>query len=231
VQIVILAGGLATRLGTLTERVPKSLLPVAGKPFLAWQLELVARAGFDRVLLLTGHLSAAIRAFTGDGRSFGLELRCLDDGPELLGTAGALRHALSELEQTFLVTYGDSYLPFDYAAPLRDLRAHSDALGTMAVFENQGRWDASNTCVSGELVTRYEKGSRDPELTFIDYGATALRRELIAALPEGEALGLDQLQARLAGQGRLRAYRAQERFYEIGSREGLAELDAYLATR
>lgn len=228
-QVVILAGGLATRLGALTERTPKSLLPLAGRPFLAWQLELVARSGFRRVLLLTGHLAEPIRAFAGDGSAFGVELRCLDDGPRLLGTAGALRHALDQLEATFLVTYGDSYLPFDYAAPLRDLESHPEALGTMSVYENHGKWDQSNTLVSGELVTRYEKGSSDPALTFIDYGAIALRREVIAALPEGEPRGLDQLQAELGSQRRLRAYRVSERFYEIGSKEGLAELDAHLA--
>ncbi len=229
-QVVILTGGLGTRLGPLTQSLPKSLVPVAGRPFLAWQLELVARCGYRRVLLLTGHLSEPIRAFAGDGGAFGVELRCLDDGPELLGTAGALRHALDELEATFLVTYGDSYLPFDYAAPLAELASHPEALGTMSVFENQGRWDTSNALVSGDLVTRYEKGSRDPALTFIDYGATALRREVIAALPTGQPHGLDQIQAELARQGRLRAYHAAERFYEIGSPEGLAELQAYLAS-
>jgi N-acetyl-alpha-D-muramate 1-phosphate uridylyltransferase len=229
VQAVILAGGLGTRLGPLTQRMPKSLAPVAGRPFLAWQLELVARSGYERVLLLTGHLSEPIHAFAGDGSAFGIELRCLDDGPELLGTAGALRHALDELEATFLVTYGDSYLPFDYAAPLTDLASHPEALGTMSVFENQGRWDTSNALVSAELVTRYEKGSSDPALTFIDYGAIALRRQVIAALPAGQPHGLDQVQAELARQGRLRAYRVNERFYEIGSPEGLAELESHLA--
>jgi N-acetyl-alpha-D-muramate 1-phosphate uridylyltransferase len=230
VQVVILAGGLATRLGALTERTPKALLPVAGRPFLAWQLELVASSGYQRVLLLTGHLGEAIRGFAGDGSAFGVELTCRDDGAQLLGTAGALRHALTDLEAEFLVTYGDSYLPFDYGAPLRDLQAHPEALGTMAVFENHGRWDRSNTELRGELVARYDKTSEDAALTCIDYGATALRREVIEALPEGAAHGLDRVQAELARAGRLRAHRASERFYEIGSHAGLAELEAYLAS-
>lgn len=228
-QVVILAGGLATRLQPLTATTPKSLLAVAGRPFLAWQLELVARCGFERALLLTGHLAEPIRAFAGDGSAFGLSVSYRDDGPRLLGTAGALRQALDGLDDTFLVTYGDSYLPFDYGAPLRDLRAHPAALGTMAVFENRGRWDRSNSEVAGELVVRYDKSASDPALAYIDYGATALRREVIAALPAGEPRGLDQLQAELARQGRLRAHLATERFYEIGSHAGLAELEAYLA--
>jgi NDP-sugar pyrophosphorylase family protein len=229
-QAVILAGGLATRLGDAARSTPKSLLNVGGRPFLAWQLERLVRSGYSDVLVLTGHLGDAIAAFVGDGSSFGARVRTLADGPELLGTAGALRHALGELDSEFLVTYGDSYLPFDYSAPLTDLRAHPNALGTMAVFPNAGRWDASNAMVSGEWVARYEKGAKSEVFDHIDYGATALRRSVVAAIPPGVARGLDAVQAELAAQGALRAYVATERFYEIGSPEGLAELDRRLAS-
>lgn len=228
-QAVILAGGLATRMRPLTEKLPKSLLPVAGKPFLSWQLEAIKRSGFTRVLLLTGHLAEPLRAFAADGSAFGLQIRYCDDGPTLLGTAGALRQAQSELEDTFLVTYGDSYLPFDYGAPLADLLAHPEAEGTLAVYENHGRWEPSNTLVVGELVARYEKRATDPLLTYIDYGAMALRKSVVASLPAGQVLGLDQLQSDLCRRATLRAYRAQQRFYEIGSPAGLAELEQYLA--
>lgn len=228
-QAVVLAGGLATRMLPRTRDVPKYLLEVAGRPFAFWQLELLARAGFDRVLLCVAHLGDRIRDVVGDGRAFGLAIAYADEGPALLGTAGAIRAAAHELDETFLVTYGDSYLPFDYAAPLDDLRAHPDALGTMAVYANRGRFDASNCAIEGELVTRYEKRSApDPALDHIDYGATALRREVILALPEGAAAGLDSIQRDLAARGRLRAFVAEDRFYEIGSEQGLEELDRVL---
>ena len=227
-QAVILAGGLATRLGEVAREVPKSLLPVAGRPFLAWQLERIARSGFTDVLLCVGHLGDKIAAFAGDGSAYGLRVRVAPDGPRLLGTAGALRAALGELDDAFLVTYGDSFLKFDYSAPLRDLTLHPEALGTMAVYANAGRWDASNCEIQGELVVRYEKGPRDPRLDHIDYGATALRRSVLAELPLGEPRGLDAIQGELARQRALRAFIASERFYEIGSPAGLAELDALL---
>lgn len=213
----------------LTLETPKALIEVAGRPFLAWQFEKVRSSGYARVLLCVGYLGEKIRDYAGDGARFGLELDYSFDRPKLLGTAGALRRALARLEPAFLVTYGDSYLPFDYSAPLRDLEAHPEALGTMSVFKNEGRFDRSNTRVQGELVLRYEKGSSDPALDFIDYGATALRREVIAELPsiddEGAyPMGLDALQAKLAAGGRLRAYAARERFYEIGSEAGLSDL-------
>ena len=137
--------------------------------------------------------------------------------------------SLDRLEPQFLVTYGDSYLPFDYAGPLRDLLEHPEALGTMSVFANAGRWDASNTRIDGERVVRYEKDSADPSLDHIDYGATALSRDALQRLPTDTPVGLDALQTELAREGRLRAYRAHERFYEIGSEEGLRELELYLS--
>jgi N-acetyl-alpha-D-muramate 1-phosphate uridylyltransferase len=234
-QVVILAGGLGTRMLPRTEAVPKFLLPVAGRPFAAWLLDKLAGAGFTEALICVGHLGEEIRRAVGDGSRFGLKARYADEGERLLGTAGALRNALVALEPTFLLTYGDSFLPFDYRAPLLDLRAHPEAAGTMAVYRNQERFDRSNTAVQGTRVLRYEKRPRDappdPALDHIDYGAMALRREVIEALPEGEARGLDSLQKALAEAGSLRAFPAPERFFEIGSEEGLRELSFALTHR
>jgi len=227
-QAVILAGGLGTRMRRLTGDRPKALLQVAGRAFVDWQLERIAACGFTHVLLCIGYLGDQIRAHVGEGAAFSLSVEYSEDGPAPLGTAGALRSALDLLDPAFLVTYGDSYLPFDYSAPLRDLLAHPEALGTMSVFLNRGRWDASNTAVQGDRVVHYEKGSNDAALEYIDYGALALRREVIAGLPLGERRGLDALQTELAKTGRLRALAARERFYEVGSEAGLRELERKL---
>lgn len=232
-QVVILAGGLGTRMLPRTERVPKILLPVAGEPFASWLLGRLASRGLTDVVLCIGHLGEEVRRELGDGAALGVSLRYVEDGDRLLGTAGALRRALDLLQETFLVTYGDSYLPFDYEAPLLDLRAHPEALGTMAVFKNDDALDRSNTEVAGDTVVRYEKrprgAPRDPSLDHIDYGATALRREVIAALPGGEPHDLSLVQSELARRGRLRAFTARTRFFEIGSPEGLGDLEAHLA--
>jgi NDP-sugar pyrophosphorylase family protein len=220
---------------TLT--VPKSMLEVAGRPFVEWQLERLATCGLRDVVMCVAHLGDAIRAHVGDGDRFGVRAAWVDEGPVLLGTAGAIRNALPLLEPTFLVTYGDSYLPFDYAEPLRVLQASGDCDGVLAVYPNAGRWDASNVVLdsagspAGPWVARYEKGNRDPVFDHIDYGAMALRRDVIAALRAGSPAGLDAVQHDLARRNRLRACVARERFFEIGSPEGLAELDRYLKTR
>jgi MurNAc alpha-1-phosphate uridylyltransferase len=224
VLAVVLAGGLATRMYPATLRVPKSMLEVNGRPFVDWQLERLAACGYRRIVMCVGHLGDVIRTHVGDGARYGLDVRWSDEGDARLGTGGALRHALDLLAPTFLVTYGDSYLPFDYASPLRLLDEHTDCDGVMSVFRNEGRWDRSNVETDGTWVLRYEKGSDDPALTAIDYGAIALRRTVVEGLPEG-ASALDTVQRTLASARRLRAVVAGQRFYEIGSPEGLEALE------
>lgn len=230
-QVAILAGGLATRMRPRTLTVPKSMLDVAGRPFVDWQLEKLAACGYDDVVMCIAHLGEQIRDHVGDGARFGLRVRYAEEGAKLLGTWGALRAAIDVLAPTLLVTYGDSWLPFDYAAPLRALDA--DVAGTcdgvMSVFKNDGKWDPSNVVTDGAWVVRYEKGTGDPAFDHIDYGALALRRDAIATLPLGEVRGLDALQRDLAARKRLRAHVAHDRFFEIGSPEGLGALEKELS--
>jgi NDP-sugar pyrophosphorylase family protein len=229
-QAVILAGGLATRMHPRTLTVAKAMLPVAGRPFIDWQLEKLRACGFDDVVLCVAFLAEQLHAHVGDGARFGVRVRYSDEGPTLLGTAGAIRKALDLLAPTFLVTYGDSYLPFDYAEPLRVLNAHSDCAGVMSIYENRGSWDTSNTepDATGAWVVRYEKGRPDLHFSHIDYGAIALRREVIADVAAGQPSGLDTIQSALAREKRLRAVVARDRFFEIGSPEGLSTLDEWL---
>ena len=231
VQAVVLAGGLATRMRPKTLTVPKSMLEVAGRPFVEWQLERLAACGIRDVVMCVAHLAEQIEGHVGDGARFGVRVHWAHEGAKLVGTAGAIRAALEVLEPTFLVTYGDSYLPFDYAEPLRILAAHDDCDGVMAVYRNEGAFDASNVVTDGTWVVRYEKGQDDRAFDHIDYGATAIRREILAALPAGEPHGFDAIQRDLSRRKRLRACIARERFFEIGSPEGLASLDQHLKTR
>ena len=232
-QAVILAGGLGTRMRPHTAALPKFLLPVAGRPFADRLLERLSHCGIEEVVLALGHFGREVRDHLGDGSRFALSLRFSDDGDHPLGTGGALVKARDRglLEKSFLVTYGDSYLPFDYAAPLRALDADDSQDGVMSVFFNQGQWDASNVALSpdGARVLRYQKGARDRSLDHIDYGAMALQRRALDRCASGVAFGLDELQSALAREETLGALLVRERFYEIGSPRGLADLEAHLA--
>jgi MurNAc alpha-1-phosphate uridylyltransferase len=228
-QAVVLAGGLGTRMHPHTEHVPKSMLEIAGRPFIDWQLELLARSGIRDVVLCIAHLGELIRAHVGDGARYGLAVRYAVEEPgRLLGTAGAVRAAVALLAARFVVTYGDSYLRFDYGEPLRMLERHADCDGVMAIYRNAGRLEPSNVATDGTWVLRYRKNATGPEIDHIDYGATALRREVVEALPPGVPLGLDQVQEDLATRGRLRALVVHDRFFEIGSPAGRADLEHHL---
>jgi NDP-sugar pyrophosphorylase family protein len=235
-QAVVLAGGLATRMRPATLTLPKAMLEVAGRPFIDWQLEKLASCGFTDVVLCVAYLAEQIEAHVGDGAHLGsmggrrIRVRYSHEGEKLLGTAGALRSALPMLAPTFLVTYGDSYLPFDYAEPMRVLEAHADCQGVMSIYENAGKWDESNVFpdATGAWVARYEKRRPDLHFTHIDYGAVAWRREVIAAVPFGEPHDMAVIQGEMASRGLLRAVVARDRFFEIGSPEGLSTLDRWL---
>jgi len=230
-QAVVLAGGLGTRMQPHTEHVPKSMLEVAGRPFIDWQLELLARSGIRDVVLCIAHLGDLIRTHLGDGTRHGISVRYAVEEPgRLLGTAGALRAAVALLAPRFLVTYGDSYLRFDYGEPLRMLERHADCDGVLAIYPNADRLEPSNVATDGEWVLQYRKNATGPEIDHIDYGATALRREVVEALPPGVPIGLDRVQAELSTGGRLRALVVRDRFFEIGSPAGRADLEQHLRT-
>src|SRR5215469_3612474 len=143
IPVAILAGGLATRLRPITEKIPKSLVPVAGKPFLAHQLELLHSRGIRHAVLCIGYLGEMIQSEFGDGKKYGLKLDYYFDGPKLLGTGVAIKRALPLLDKEFFVLYGDSYLPIGYA-PVAEFFHASGKAGLMTVFHNEGKFDTSN---------------------------------------------------------------------------------------
>ena len=230
-QIVVLAGGLATRMRPETEQTPKSLLLVHGRPFIDWQLDRFAASGARSVVMCVGYLGEQIETHVKRALDRGLVVGYSYDGAELIGTGGALRRAFARLESEFVLTYGDSYLPFDYAAPLHDLREHPEAVATMSVYRNRGQLGASNVALDGNWVEKYDKGGADPELDCIDYGAIALRRSALAGIEDGAVWGIEALFRKLARKRQLRALLAPERFYEIGSPAGRGELERHLQSQ
>ena len=219
---VILAGGLATRLYPLTEAIPKALVVVAGQPFLTHQLRRLKDQGVRRVLLLVGHLGDMIKTQFGNGSQLGLTLEYSFDGPVLLGTAGAIRRAMPLLPERFFVLYGDSYLTCDFGAVAHAF-SQSGARALMTVYRNENRYDTSNVDFDGARILRYDKRHRTPTMHHIDYGLGAFDRSVFAALPADTAYDLATVYQDLLAVGQLAAFEVHERFYEIGSHEGLDE--------
>jgi MurNAc alpha-1-phosphate uridylyltransferase len=228
--VAILAGGLATRLRPLTDEVPKSLVEVAGRPFAEHQLALLRRAGLLDVVFCVGHLGTQIEAALGDGARFGMRLSYIDDGPQLMGTGGALRRALPTLGDAFLIIYGDSYLDCDYHAVARTF-LDSGRDGLMTVFRNDGRWERSNVRFENDAIVAYDKRAADDSFKHVDYGLGALRAHALTRYPADRPLDLAQVYADLVDAGQLTAFEVPTRFYEIGSFAGLAEMRELLTTR
>ena len=225
--VAILAGGLAKRLRPITETIPKALVTIAGAPFLAHQLRLLHAAGLRRIIICAAYLGEMIEAEIGDGASFDLRIEYSFDGPRLLGTGGALKRALPLLGRRFFVLYGDSFLPIDYRKAALAF-ATGDKAGLMTVYRNQGRWDASNVQFEAGQILRYDKKQRIPEMHHIDYGLGILRADSLASWPDNEPFDLADVYRHLLSENQLSGHEVTERFYEIGSPEGLAELDAFL---
>ncbi len=228
--VAILAGGLATRLRPVTEAMPKSLVDVGGRPFVAHQLDLLARHGFTDIVLLAGHLGELLRDALGSGTDFGVRLRYAFDGPEPMGTGGAVRGALAELGDAFFVMYGDSYLECDYGDIERAFRACGKS-GLMTVCRNEDRWDRSNVLFEGGRIVAYDKVRRIPEMRHIDYGLGAFMRAAFTRRPPGRAFDLADVYRELLSCGDLAGYEVASRFYEIGSPAGLEETRAHVEAR
>lgn len=228
--VAILAGGLATRMLPLTEKVPKAMMRINGEPFVAHQLRLLAAGGVKRVVLCVGYLAESIQEFVGDGSRFGLGVDFSFDGPTLRGTAGAIKQALNQLGPDFFVLYGDSYLPCDYLAVESAFqRSRQEAL--MTVFRNVGQWDSSNVDYSGGRIWAYDKKNPTSRMQYIDYGLGVFHDSAFAAIVDSQPHDLADLYRDLLARGALAGFEMKERFYEIGSAAGLRELSDYLAGR
>jgi NDP-sugar pyrophosphorylase family protein len=230
VPAALLAGGLATRLRPITEKIPKALVDIDGRPFIDHQLALLHRNGIRRVVMCLGYRGEMVREHCGDGGRYGMDLAYSFDGEKLMGTGGALKRAAHLLGDVFWVMYGDSYMDIDYRAVLAAFD-RSGAHGLMTVLCNQGRWDKSNVVFRGGKLLKYDKRNTTPDMDYIDYGVGILRRETLDEMPDDRPIDLAELYTRMVGEGRMVGYEVTNRFYEIGTPAALEEAREYLATR
>lgn len=228
--VAILAGGLATRLRPITENIPKALVEVAGKSFIVRQLEYLYAQGVRNVVLCVGYLGEMIQEVVGTGERYGLQVRYSFDGSELLGTGGALRKALPLLGNHFFVLYGDSYLPVDFLT-VQNAYIRSGQPALMTVLKNGDRWDKSNVLfVDGQLV-EYNKRTPRPEMAYIDYGLGLVSASVFDPYPNDGPFDLATVYQDLSVKGLLAGLEMHQRFYEIGSHNGLKEAEEYFFTK
>lgn len=228
-QAVILAGGEGTRLRPLTCNLPKSMIPIASKPFLEYQIKLLKQAQVSDLVICVGYRGEMIRSHFADGRSFGVKIRYSADGDMLLGTAGSLKNAQALLADHFFLTFGDAYPVLDYqAAWNRFLSTRNTAM--MVVLKNTNRYGRSNTVVQNERVTFYSKTENAPGMEYIEFGVTFMNKQALDVLSDHYPIDLEILYRKIISKNQMAALEVKQRIYDIGSPEGLRDFSDLVAS-
>jgi len=225
-QVAILAGGFATRLGNLTEDRPKSMVEIQGKPFLEYQLDILKKGGINNIVLCLGYKGEQIERYFVNGRKYGINIQYSFED-RLLGTAGALKKAEVLLDDIFFTMYGDSYLFLNFSQ-VKSYFEYRNKLALMTVYKNYNQYDKSNTVVEGNLVKKFSKKEKAKDMVYIDYGANIFRKEVLEIIPENQVHSLDDLFCLLIKMRELLAFEVKDRFYEIGSLQGLKDFEQYI---
>ena len=232
-QVVVLMGGLGTRLSQYTKQCPKPLVDVCGKPFFHYQLTLMAKQGFRRFLFLIGYKAEMIEEYFGDGSAYGVSITYCYDGKELLGTGGAVRRAFPYLEDDFLLMYGDSFMDIDFEESLYRYEEgkKQGAKALMTVLLNYGKYDKSNVIMRDGKLVLYDKKNPVPEMNAIDYGVCIYDKSVFASFEENEKFDVAVVQNALSLTGQIVPHVVTKRFYEIGSPDSLMEFTEYVKHR
>jgi len=229
-QMVLLCGGLATRLGNIAKDTPKSMIKIEGKPFLEYQIENLKKNSIKDIVLCVGHLSEKIKNYFGNGKEFGVKIRYSHDGKKPLGPIGAIKNAQSFLEDIFYIMYGDSFLMFDlkkvYSYFLKEKK-----MGLMVVYKNYDKYDKSNLIVKNNMVTGYNEYEKTKDMIYIDYGASLLRKKSLNLIPKDTYYTTGEFFTNLIKKHELLAYEAKKRFYHIGNPDALEEFRAFISSK
>jgi N-acetyl-alpha-D-muramate 1-phosphate uridylyltransferase len=226
-SLALLAGGLATRLYPVTQKIPKSMIDINGKPFISHQLGLLKKNGIEEVVICSGYLGEQIKDYVKNGEAWDIFVKYSFDGEKLLGTGGALKKALPMLKDVFFVMYGDSYLPVNFRE-IADFYSGKNIKALMTVVHNEDKWDKSNVEFVNDRIAVYDKKNKTPEMKYIDYGLGIITKECFHGIKENEVVDLADIYKKLVKEEELLGYDVKKRFYEIGSFSGIEETKEFL---
>lgn len=229
-QAVILAGGLGSRLQPLTDKIPKSMISVLGRPFLEYELKMLKHYGIRNIILSIGYLGEQIKNYFSDGSQIGLNIKySIEEKP--MGTGGGIKLASSLLKDEFFVVYGDSYLPIDYRQVMTFFKA-SGKIGAMVVYDNK-YGDTTVPCNisidKNMLVRKYEKNSADKNLHLVEAGVLAFNKTLLNFIPDKKIVSLEEeILPILIKQREIMGFVTSQKFYDIGLPNRLREFEEYI---
>jgi len=229
-QVIILCGGLGTRLSHLTKYTPKSMIQIEGKPFLEYQIEALKKQSIKDIVLCVGHLSEKIEEYFGNGEKFDVNIKYSYDKEKLLGPIGALKNAEPLLKDTFFIMYGDSYISVDFHKVHNYFMQH-DKPALMVVYKNQDKYDRSNLIIQDNMVIGYGEKERTRDMIYIDYGTSVLRKKVLDNIPKDTPYSNEQFFSELVKKRELMAFEVEKRFYHIGDLEALEEFRNHIRTK
>lgn len=206
------------------------MIKVGGEPFIAYQLRKLKKQGIHQVVLCLGYLGEQIQTFVRSQKNFGLDVKYVYDGDKLLGTGGAIKHALVHFANHFFVLYGDSWIEVDYQQTWKEFISQNKS-ALMTVYRNENKWDTSNIEMEGSNIKLYSKLMRNKNMTHIDYGLSILSKTVFDDYPPNKEFDLSIILESLSLKGDLAAFEVRERFYEIGSEKGLTDLENRISQR
>jgi len=228
-QIVILCGGLATRLKNLSKKKPKSLIEFKKTPFIIYQIQLLKYYGFNNFLLCVGHFNKQIINKLGNGIKFNVNINYSFDGKKLLGTAGSIKKAYKKLDKSFILLNGDSYIKFDPNILISKYK--SDSKNIILVKKNNRKNLPSNIILKKKLIVDYyKKGIKGSQ--YIDVGMQILNSDIFDLyLKKNKYYDLEHIYKILIKKNQLSYYKTNASFFEIGSYKGINDFNNYLSTK
>ena len=229
-SIVIIAGGLATRLRPITEKIPKSLIEINKEPFVYHQLELLEKKGFKNIHFCLGFLGEQVEKAVKESEYFKrLSISFSYDGEKLLGTGGTIRKIINQLPEYFFITYGDSYLDINFYNIQELFESKKQNYNSlMTVYKNTDLFDTSNVIFENDSIELYSKTKKESRMAHIDYGVGILSNKCMDNYDKNIIFDLAELYENLSLKKELFGYEIFQRFYEIGSLQGIKDLSNYL---
>lgn len=223
--LIILAGGLASRLGVLSKDTPKYLMPIDGeKKFADYHLEWVRAQGFKKVILAVGVHAQKIQDYVKTGSKWDLEITYSHDGPKPIGTGGALKQALQGFSYEWAAfTYGDTLLKLNCKEIFKTAQ-QKNAVVLMTVYLNQVAGHTCNADLDSNGGLKYSKTHPSRDWKWIDYGFSFFNKNFFPELSSRvEPFDLADCLESVSQAGSLQGYPCKDRFWEIGSPIALEE--------
>ena len=222
--IIILCGGLGTRVQS--HGAPKSLIRFNQKPFISHQMKLLDKKGFDDLILCTGYQSDEIMKHSVSAWiNINIDEIKFSNEETPLGTGGAIKN-IAYLPENFFVIYGDTYANINYRQMQRKF-LKSNKMCMMGVYKNNNQLDKSNVKIIDKDTLLYKKNNAPDDYIFIDYGVSIFNRKSFIGFVD-DAFPLSYIQEKLSRKNEISPYIIKDRFYEIGSPEGIEDFKKFV---